>query len=241
VVTPGSALRASQESSAYQPCQPNVLQAIFRRHYAAFAESYPSRYACHYGRFRLARITKVSEAFIRCGDYPLGGSRPRSGRREPRVPQRDLPPLRLLLRLPYRVLTFTVPKMLRPYFRYRPELLAEVSRLIYRLVRQLHPGAARRPIRSGGLIAYQSSGEFLRFHPHWHAIFLEGGFDLDGRFLHIPFGNLEKMAQACRQRVLALFLELGLIDHDRAEGLLCWRRSGFSIDGSVELQTSSPS
>jgi hypothetical protein len=32
-----------------------MLQAIFRRHYAAFAESYPSRYACHYGRFRLAQ------------------------------------------------------------------------------------------------------------------------------------------------------------------------------------------
>ena len=58
------------------------------------------------------------------------------------------------------------------------------------------------------------------FHLHWHVIFLEGGFDLDGRFLHIPFGNLEKMAQAFRQCVLGLFLELGLIDRDRAEGLL---------------------
>jgi hypothetical protein len=63
---------------------------------------------------------------------------------------------RLLLRLPHRVLTFTVPKMLRPSFRYHPELFAEVSCLIYRLVRQFHPGAARRPIRSGGLIAYQT-------------------------------------------------------------------------------------
>jgi len=26
-------------------------------------------------------------------------------------------------------------------------------------------GAARRPIRRGGVFAYQSSGEFLRFHP----------------------------------------------------------------------------
>ena len=93
--------------------------------------------------------------------------------------------------------------MLRPYFRYRPELFAEVSRLIYRLVHQVHAGAACRPIHSSDAIAYQSSGEFLRFHPHWHAIFLEGGFDLAGRFLYIPFGNLEKMAQAFRQRVLA--------------------------------------
>ena len=78
------------------------------------------------------------------------------------------------------------------------------------------------------------------FHPQWHGIFLEGGFDLDGSFLHIPFGNLEKMAQAFRQRVLALFLELGLIQRDRAEGLLCWHRSGFGIDGSVGLYATNP-
>jgi len=62
-------------------------------------------------------------------------------------------------------MTFTASKMLRAYFRYHPELFAELSRLIYRLVRQFHTGAARRPIRGGGLIAYQSSGEFLRFPP----------------------------------------------------------------------------
>jgi hypothetical protein len=119
-------------------------------------------------------------------------------------------------------------------------LFAEASRLICRLVGQFHAGGARRPIRSGSVIVYQSSGEFSRFHPHWQAIFLEGGFDLDGRFLHIPFGNLEKMAQAFRQRVLALLLDRGLIDRDRAEGLLCWRRSGFSVDGSVELYATNP-
>ena len=75
MATPVLAPRTSQKSSPYQPRQPNVLQAIFRRHYAAFAESYPSRHACHYVRFRLPRITEVSEAFIRCGDYPSGGSR----------------------------------------------------------------------------------------------------------------------------------------------------------------------
>ena len=80
----------------------------------------------------------------------------------------------------------------------------------------------------------------MRFHPHWHGIFLKGGFDHDGRFLHIPFGNLEKMSQAFRQRVLALFLDLGLIQRDRAEGLLCWRRSGFSVDGSVGLYATDP-
>jgi hypothetical protein len=59
---------------------------------------------------------------------------------------------------------------------------------------------------------------------------LQGRFDLDGRFLHIPFGNLETMAQAFRPRVLALFLDLGLVERD----LLCWRRSGFSVNGELD-------
>jgi len=61
----------------------------------------------------------------------------------------------------------------------------------------------------------------LRHHPHWHGIFPEGGFDQQGRFLHISFGNLEKMTQASRQRVLACFLDLALIEGNRAESLLC--------------------
>jgi hypothetical protein len=192
----------------------------------SFAESFPTLYARQFGRFRMTRITKVSEAFIRCGDYRYGVARLQCTNPEchgelfrpftcqgyylcPSCSQKrtllfaEFLSHRLLLRLPHRVLTFTVPKMLRPYFRYHLELFAEVSRLIYRLVRQFHAGAARRPI-------------------------------------HIPFGNLQKMAQAFRQRVLALFLDLRLIERDRTEGLLCWRRSGFSVDGSVGLYATDP-
>jgi len=35
--------------------------------------------------------------------------------------------------------------------------------------------------------------------------------------------------------VLALFLQRGLIERDRAEGLLCWKHSGVSVDGSIGL------
>ena len=59
---------------------------------------------------------------------------------------------------------------------------------------------------------------------------LEGGFDEQGRFHHVPFGDLARMAQTFRRRVLALFLQRGLIERHRAEGLLCWKNSGFSLD-----------
>ena len=71
-------------------------------------------------------------------------------------------------------------------------------------------------------------------------MFLEGGFDEQGRFHHVPFGDLARMAQAFRKRVLALFLQRGLIERDRAEGLLCWKNSGFSLDGSIVLRATDP-
>ncbi len=143
---------------------------------------------------------------------------------------------RFLLRLPHRVLTFAVPKILRPAFRFHPRLFAEVSRLIARLVRQFHEQAARQRFLCGFVLAYQSSGDFCRFHPHWHGVFVESGFDGQGRFHHVPFGHFTRVAQAFRRRVLALFLQRGLIERERAEGMLCWKNCGFSVDGSIVLR-----
>ena len=43
----------------------------------------------------------------------------------------------------------------------------------------------------GASIAYESSGDFLRWNPHFHSLILEGGFDEEGNFAKlqntIPF------------------------------------------------------
>jgi len=47
-------------------------------------------------------------------------------------------------------------------------------------------------------------------------------------------------ASSFHKRVVALFLDLGSIDRDHAEGLLCLRRSGFIFEGDVELHAANP-
>ena len=79
------------------------------------------------------------------------------------------------------------------------------------------------------------TGDLLRFNPHFHALILEGGFDAAGRFIFIPLGDLARMTQYLRRRVLKLFLDKRLISRSFAENLLRWRHSGFSIDHSVRL------
>ncbi len=65
---------------------------------------------------------------------------------------------------------------------------------------------------------------------HWHAIVLEGGFDENSNFIHIPFGNLQEMTECFRRRVIKFFLDSELISQDMADNLLTWRHSGFSVD-----------
>ena len=85
------------------------------------------------------------------------------------------------------------------------------------------------------VLAYQSSGEYLRFNPHYHAIVLEGGFDEKGRFVHIPFGDLHRMSEYFRRVIIKFFLKKQLINASLATKLINWRHSGFSIDNAVGI------
>jgi hypothetical protein len=65
--------------------------------------------------------------------------------------------------LPHRQFVFTFPKLLRPYFRHNRWLFAEVSRLIFAILQRFYDKAAQSPVRTAMVLAYQTSGEFLRW------------------------------------------------------------------------------
>jgi len=62
----------------------------------------------------------------------------------------------LLLRLPHRQFVFTLPKVLRVFFRHDKKLHGEISRLIYALVRDFVAEAAGRPLRTAGILVFQT-------------------------------------------------------------------------------------
>jgi hypothetical protein len=145
----------------------------------------------------------------------------------------------LLLRLPHRQFVFTLPKVLRLFFRHDKRLHGEISRLIYALVRDFAVEAAGRPLRMAAVVVFQTAGAFCRFHPHWHGLFLEGGFDAEGRFLHIPDVDLVKISRCFRQRVIAFFRERKLLNERLAKNMLEWTHSGFSVDASIRIPATS--
>ena len=141
----------------------------------------------------------------------------------------------LLLALPHRQFVFTLPKALRVFLRYDQRLFGLISRLIFSLITEFYSAAAGKPISSAAVLAYQPFGDALRFNPHFHALFLEGGFDPDGQFYFLPIHDTARLTQLLRQRTVGLFLKLGLITEQFSETLLCWKNSGFSVDNSVRL------
>ena len=100
---------------------------------------------------------------------------------------------RLLLALPHRQMVFTFPKVLRVFFRHDRRPYGEISKLVYRMIQRFYNAAAGRRVHSAAVIAYTTAGEFARWNPHLHAIFLEGGFDKEGRFIHVPSLDLFKL------------------------------------------------
>ena len=59
----------------YAPRGQNVLQVIFKDHFADFKEIYDEKYALKYGNYRIDRITEVVEEFLKCGNFNEGVAR----------------------------------------------------------------------------------------------------------------------------------------------------------------------
>ena len=116
-----------------------------------------------------------------------------------------------------------------------------------KLVQDFTTAAAGSSIRTAAVVVYQSSGQFVRrcsgppwgWNPHWHGLFLEGGFDQEGRFVHLPTVDLAKMSGCFRQRVIAFFLERKLLNERLAKNMAEWTHSGFSVNASIHLPAGS--
>ena len=61
------------------------------------------------------------------------------------------------------------------------------------------------------------------------------GFDRHDRFFFIPLGTGMALSEIWRRRVLALFLDKGLLNPDFARKLLGWEHSGFSIESGTRI------
>jgi len=89
----------------------------------------------------------------------------------------------------------------------------------------------------GVIVAVQTFGERINFHPHLHLLVTEGGVERAGIFHRIAHLDDSRLAEIFAREVLALLVSKGLLSPEWAERILSWRHTGFNVHSRVRART----
>jgi len=245
-------------TGSYKPRNPkaSALYQCVQAHFVNFEAAYPTRYQEQYGFFRPV-ISRVVEKFLTCGDPTKGFARVRCDtcRHEyllafsckgryfcPSCHQKRVLQFgawvaeEVLAPVPHRQYVFTLPKMLRIYFRKDRRLLGKLSQCAAEALKTLFRAAGKDPKAVLGIIiAIQTYGDLVNFHPHLHALVTDGAFSPSGWFVAFPKTDLYALEHLFRHNVLRMLLRERRIDEVVIRTLLGWRHSGFSLHNAVRI------
>ncbi len=244
--------------SLYRPRDPRAsgLWQVIDRHFPSFQQLYDERFAGRYGFWRPV-IERSVAAFLKCGDLHEGFARVRCPdcRHEMFVAfsckQRCACPSchqkRALLTarhvaeevcfpVAHRQVVFTIPKRLRLHARFDRKLLGKLAACAWRCLRdEVRRLLGRDDALPGMIVAIQTHGELLHWHPHIHALVTCGAFTPEGGFLEVPQLDKERLRAAWREEVFSLYLAEGKIDAAVVENMRGWPHSGFGAHPSPPL------
>jgi hypothetical protein len=142
----------------------------------------------------------------------------------------------LLEDVPHALWSFTIPKMLRPYFLYRRELLGELAHSAYETVHELTVAAVgEEDFRIGMVGAIQTFADSLKWNPHLHGLASRGGWSSSGQWIPLPYIDPKAAELLFRSKVFRLLKDQQLISDERIQLLLSWKNSGFSVHNSTTV------
>ena len=243
----------------YRPRHPErtALYRVLFHNFDRFLTVYESRFEKEYGHLRPV-VREVVERYLDCGN-------PRSGFARIRCPDchgehlltfscktRGFCPSchakrreewgqwmreTLLLSVPHRQVVLTIPKTLRIFFKYRRRLLGELSRAAVKTLSVYLEALAGEPLVPGIIVAVQTFGDRINFHPHLHLLVTEGGMDRVGAFHRLPHLDDSRLAEIFAREVLRLLVGKGLLSPEWAERILSWRHTGFNVHSRVRART----
>ena len=145
----------------------------------------------------------------------------------------------LLLDVPHRQVVFTIPKMLRIFFKYNRRLLGSLCHSALRSLIRYFEFVAGRDVMPGVIAAIQTFGDRINAHPHLHFLVTEGGVDEAGVFHKVPRIDDSRLAELFGCEVLSDLVRKELLSPEWAERILSWRRTGFNVHSRVRARTKS--
>ena len=244
----------------YHPREPtdSTLWKILHNHYEDFKAGYDEYYEKQYGFFRPV-VDEVVEEYLRCGDLHEGFARVRCTNPEckheyllafsckgrwfcPSCHSKKViqfgedVPNNILYPVPHRQFVFSIPILLRIYFKYDRKLLTkychcakESLEMFFRTVLGVDDGIL------GMIMVIHTFGDYARFHPHLHAIVADGLFRPNGTFYCLPKRGMKELEEIFRSKVLAMLKGEGKISDELIEKLMNWRHSGFSVHAGNQI------
>ena len=133
--------------------------------------------------------------------------------------------------VPHRHLVLTIPRLIRNTFKFNRALLGELHHAAHSAItawlRQRTGQAEGQP---GLVVAVQTFGDFLFWHPHVHVLAAAGVFAPNGDFHLAPPGGWQELAELWRHTVLRRLRDAGALADWQIAKLQNWRHSGFSVD-----------
>jgi ribosomal protein S27E len=230
---------------------------VLFHYFDTFLAEYESRFEKEYGFLRPI-IKEVVERYLDCGNPRCGFARVRcpdcgsefllhfSCRTRGFCPSCHAKRLEewgewmreeLLLDVPHRQVVFTMPKMLRIFFKYKRRLLGELCRAAVQALLKYFQAATGAELIPGVVAVIQSFGQKINFHPHAHLLVTEGGEDPAGEFHHVASFQDSLLAEIFKREVFSLLLRQELISEALVEKIAGWRHSGFSVHSKVKAKT----
>jgi hypothetical protein len=143
----------------------------------------------------------------------------------------------ILLDVSHRQVVFTIPKMLRIFFKYNRKLLGDLCRCAVRALLHYLRAATGSELMPGIIAVIQTSGRKLNYHPHLHLLITDGGVDEDGAFQKVSGFDDKMLAELFSREVFALLLHEGLITLKVVEKILSWRHSGFNVRSKIRARS----
>ena len=136
----------------------------------------------------------------------------------------------VLKQVPHRHVVFSLPKILRRYFLFDRKLLADLSRCAWECLKTfLKVSCPDENSIPGVVVAVQTFGDFLSFHPHCHILMTDGCFHDSDKFTIAPPLDCEKLENLFRHKIFKLLLSKEKITEELVENLMTWTHSGFHV------------
>ncbi len=140
--------------------------------------------------------------------------------------------------VPHRQYVFSIPIMLRIYFKYDRPLLTGLCQCAYKsLLTFLREVIGLKDCVPGLVMSIHTFGaDPAKWHPHLHALATDGLFKNTGTFYVMRDVDLKPLEELFRAEVFKFLKKEGKITDEVVNKLMKWRYSGFSVDNGERIK-----